>query len=547
MIDAAKWFCNLLHVPSQAKVRPSKSVDLASLESRLLFDAAGLVAEAVAAQATDAVAHGMVDPQSVENHLIPPLAAIATPQLAFPGAEGMGAYAQGGRGGDVYVVTNLLDDGVGSLRYGVTHATGPRTIVFAVSGVIDLQTRLIINQPYLTITGQTAPGDGITLTGETVIISDTHDIILRYLRIRPGDEHPSAPRTHDSLTVANSHDIMLDHLSLSWAIDEIFNSADVENITLQWSIISEPLVDSVSPGGELGYNALSYRSSISIHHNLIAHGSFRMPRVTDGSTFDITNNVIYNWSRSMPISVGTNTANVPISYGNIESNVFIAGPSIGSFDPHLVFWGKDASQIYFAGNILDADLNGVYNPEHQIVISPTDLATFVDERFDFSHITIQSAGDAYYSVLNLAGASIVRDAIDERVVLDVINQTGSTIDSPSDVGGLPPIADYIAHMDSDGDGMPDYWENAFDYLDAYTAGDGNVDSDGNGWSNFEDFLNQHTTEAMLRLQPLGVPYVQSAVEVPRAPLASVMSNVSGGMESPWTFLHSRIQDDDQDE
>lgn len=363
----------------------------------------------------------------------PKAAAAGTRPLAFPGAEGMGAYAQGGQGGDVYVVTNLQDSGEGSLRHGIDSADGPRTIVFKVSGDIELQSRLRIDKPYLTITGQSAPGEGITITGQTVLISNTHDVVMRYLRIRPGDENPIAPDTHDSLTVAHSHDIMLDHLSLSWAIDEVFNTADVDNVTLQWSIVSEPLVDSLSTWGALGYNALSYRSSISMHHNLFAHGSFRMPRVTDGSSFDITNNVIYNWSRSMPISVGTSTRIVAPSQGNIENNVFVAGPSIGNFDPHRVFWGKDASEVYFEGNILDADLNGTFNPEHDIEFSPNDLATFVTERFGFSNLTIESAEDAYESVLDSAGASASRDATDRRIVLDVINQTGHPIDSPADV------------------------------------------------------------------------------------------------------------------
>ncbi len=463
----------------------------------------------------------------------------------------MGAYAQGGRGGDVYIVTNLNDDGEGSLRYGIHTATGPRTIVFEVSGVIDLQSRLLINRPYLTITGQSAPGDGITITGESVIIQDTNDIIMRYLRIRPGDAHPSVPRTHDGLTVINAHDIMLDHMSLSWSIDEVFNTSDVENITIQWSIISEPLEHSIHPSGSHGYSALSNRSSISFHHNLIAHGSFRMPRINEGSSFDIVNNVIYDWSASMPTSVG-HEASAELSQGNIENNVYIAGPSIGHFDPAIVFWGKDASQVYFSGNILDADLNGVYNPDGVIQFLPDDQAVFVDTRFDFSDITIESAEDAYYSVLASAGASATRDAIDERIVADVVEQTGSTIDSPSDVGGLPPVSAYTVHTDSDRDGIPDYWENAHDYLDAHNAADSQLDGNGDGWTNLEEFLEQHTFEGALRLQPLGLPEIESAVENPNAPLGNGMSatGLSGGAgrtESPWLFMQHHMQEDEQDE
>ncbi len=353
--------------------------------------------------------------------------------LAFPGAEGLGAYAQGGRGGDLYVVENLNDNGKGSLRYGIESATGPRTIEFAVSGEINLQSRLYIKKPFLTITGQKAPGEGITITGQTVVLQDTHDIIMRYVRIRPGDEDPYNPRTHDALTIIDSEDIMIDHVSLSWAIDELFNTARVENVTVQWSILSEPLEHSSHPSGLHGYAVLADRSSISLHHNLIAHGSFRMPRINDGSVFEMSNNIIYDWSSSMPTSVGKDVAGNQLSEGNIENNVYIAGPSIGDFDPYEVFWAKDASQIYFAGNVVDGDLNGHFKPSGDIHFRPDDQAVYVKQRFEYSSLQVEPVHLAYESVLSRAGASEVRDATDTRVVSEVIHQTGSTIDSPSDV------------------------------------------------------------------------------------------------------------------
>ncbi len=158
-----------------------------------------------------------------------------------------------------------------------------------------------------------------------------------------------------------------------------------------------------------------------------------MPRLTDGTKFDVVNNVIYNWSRSYPVSVGS-PRDKPSS-GNIENNVFIAGPSIGDFHHDVVFWGKDDSEVYFAGNILDGDLNGRFNPDTEIQFLSGDKAVFVEKRFELSHITIEPARAAYQSVLKDAGASAARDATDTRVVGDVENQTGGTIDSPSDVSG----------------------------------------------------------------------------------------------------------------
>ena len=522
------------HWDKRSNEAPAKGVDLTQMEDRVLFDA----------NMGPMMPEPLAEANQAEVHLIAPMSSSADArQLAFPGAEGMGAYAQGGRGGDVYVVTNLQDSGAGSLRHGVDSAIGPRTIVFQVNGTIELESRLIIDQPYLTIAGQTAPGEGITISGQTVILQDTHDIIMRYLRIRPGDDNPLAPHTHDALTIANSHDIMIDHMSLSWAIDEVLNTSNVENITVQWSVISEPLDNSVHPKGGRGYNSLSTRTSISMHHNLIAHGGFRMPRLNDGSQFDLANNVIYNWSKSMPISVGKEGA-AP-SAGNIQNNVFIAGPSMGSFNPNMVFWGKDASEVFFDGNVLDADMNGEFNPDSTIEFRSNDQATMVSQRFDFAPITLQSANDAYNSVLESAGASALRDTVDARVVNEVRTQTGQVIDSPSEVGGLPGFTVVASRLDSDQDGLPDYWENSISGLNAHDDSDSVVDTDGNGWTALEEYFGTRTQEGMRRLKAAAPSTPVTEVEPPRSPLSGDGSD-GGIVESPWRFLHQQEHTDDEE-
>ncbi|MDD5011318.1 MAG: pectate lyase, partial [Phycisphaerae bacterium] len=218
---------------------------------------------------------------------------------AFPGAEGWGAYALGGRGGDVYHVTNLNDTGAGSLRYGITSAGGtsstPRTIVFDVSGTIHLASTLSVNKSYITIAGQTAPGDGICLRDRRLGISASH-IIVRYLRCRLGDESLTED---DAISISSGSNIIMDHMSASWSVDEVFSCStsqpSLTNVTVQWSIISEALWHSVHDKGTHSYGALirgCYDAKYTYHHNLFAHNYSRNPRpgnydstVSDGNPY----------------------------------------------------------------------------------------------------------------------------------------------------------------------------------------------------------------------------------------------------------------------
>ena len=198
--------------------------------------------------------------------------------LAFPGAEGFGRFAVGGRGGDVYHVTNLDDDGPGSLRYGITNAKSPRTIVFDLSGTIQLKSELRITQSNLTIAGQTAPGDGITLRDRTVSLRNCHDIVVRYIRLRLGDKNEK-PGGYDTLTTDDIADVILDHVSLSWAIDGTHDLRRGKNVTVQWCILSEALNDSIHEKGPHAMCA-SYRDlsgPLTLHHNLFTTCRDRHP------------------------------------------------------------------------------------------------------------------------------------------------------------------------------------------------------------------------------------------------------------------------------
>ena len=213
------------------------------------------------------------------------------PQLAFPTAEGYGKYTRGGRGGAVYEVTNLNDHGPGSLREAI-EAEGPRTVVFRVSGTIDLERPLTIRHPYITIAGQTAPGDGICLKRHPLNIG-ADEVIIRYIRVRLGDE---TGHDTDAISGRGHKNIILDHVSASWSIDETLSIYMCENVTIQWCMITESLFGSNHIKGTHGFGGIWGNNYSTYHHNLIAHHSSRNPRFASGGGFnDYRNNVLYNW------------------------------------------------------------------------------------------------------------------------------------------------------------------------------------------------------------------------------------------------------------
>jgi pectate lyase len=254
----------------------------------------------------------------------PQRSAPTAPPRAFPGAEGFGAYAVGGRGGDVYHVTTLADSGPGSLRHGVSEARGPRTIVFDVSGTIFLRSELVIDRPFLTLAGQTAPGDGVTIAGFGTLISDTHNVIVRFMRFRPGDIN--CPEFQgDALSVVRSQDIVIDHVSASWSIDEALSVTHSDRVTVQWSIIADSLNASCHREGRHGFGSLLRwgAGGLTFHHNLYAHHASRNPRLGDDLGLDFVNNVVYDWGSAPGYSGEAAEGSPRLNY---VANTLVADP-----------------------------------------------------------------------------------------------------------------------------------------------------------------------------------------------------------------------------
>jgi len=424
--------------------------------------------------------------------------ASAAPDMppAFPGAEGFGAGASGGRGGEVYEVTNLEDAGPGSLRDAISQPN--RTIVFRISGTIDLKSRLSLSQPNITIAGQTAPGDGICLRGHELFIANTQNVIVRFLRLRPGDEEKVEL---DALTIWNSKDVIIDHCSLSWSTDSLNDVVkESGNVTVQWCILSEPLVKSVHAKGAHGY-ATGWdgrtKGGGSFHHNLIAHAASRAPRIgyfkTGRGLIDCRNNVIYN---SGP-SYGGETDDL-----NFVANYYRPGTATqklrGERGGLFEVWAAD-TRMYVAGNAWEDRPDVAADNAATVVFragknangeqAKGDAAScLVAKPFDVPPIKTDSADEAYRRVIERSGATLPRrDAVDQRILDDVRNHTGRLIDSQSEVGGWPELKSGPAPVDSDHDGMPDDWELKRG-LDAHDPSDGRHPA-ADGYTHLEQYLS----------------------------------------------------------
>jgi hypothetical protein len=381
--------------------------------------------------------------------------------LAFPGAEGFGKFTTGGRGGKVLIVDNLNDSGPGSLREAVRQKY-PRTIVFNISGTIALESPLKINTGDVTIAGQTAPGDGICIKNYPLIISASN-VILRYFRVRMGDEEK---QQEDSFSALRQKNIIVDHCSFSWGTDEVATTYDNENFTMQWCIISESLNKSVHDKGEHGYGGIWGGKGASFHHNLLAHHKSRLPRFCgsryhkepDKEIVDFRNNVIYNWKSN-------NAYAGEEGQHNIVNNYYKPGPSTSKSSKSQILnpWSPYGS-FYVEGNFL-AGNQDVTNNNHKGVKADHPDSCLIAQPVEVVNINTQSAIDAYDEVLPNAGASLVRDAIDKRIINETTNGTATyglakdgIIDTQSMVGGWPELKTYNIKTDTDKDGMPDDWE-----------------------------------------------------------------------------------------
>ena len=413
-------------------------------------------------------------------------------QPAFPGAEGFGAFAVGGRSGTVYHVTNLSDAGSGSFRDAVSQPS--RTVVFDVSGTINLLSNLTISKSNLTIAGQTAPGGGIALKGWTTSVQNTHDVVVRFIRCRAGDVNCPTFQD-DSFHFVTCSNVIADHISASWSIDESLSVSHATNATVQWCMIAEPLNNSCHVKGLHGYGSLVRYGAggTSLHHNLYADCASRNPRsASDSLRIDFVNNVVYNWG----ILAGYNeddAADNPNGYTNFANyvgNYLIAGPNTTQNPPRVFRSGVPNAaftHLYQSGNLVDGNKNGVLDGTDNGWSAFGAPFTTNATRFAFPLISTDSATTAYVRVLSSAGASAARDVVDADVVSNVIAQTGVIIDSQNQVGGWPTLNSLPAPLDSDGDGMPDFWELAVGLSTNNAADRNNLTPD--GYTRLEGYLN----------------------------------------------------------
>ncbi|KAM0284666.1 hypothetical protein ACHAQH_001819 [Verticillium albo-atrum] len=415
-------------------------------------------------------------------------------QLAFPGAEGYGRFARGGRGGRVIHVTSLEDsEEEGTLRYALAVARGPRYVVFDVGGVITTKSRMVVSDQYVTVAGQTAPGKGVIVQGHPLGLSGAIDTIFRHVKVRPG---AVSGETVDAMGMAGSNHCILDRCSMGWGIDENFSSRNAANITFQRSMISEPLNvaghKNYPPGREHGFAATVSGNVGSLHHNLIAHAegrSWSMGGGLDdegkfGGRLDIRNNVVYNFGRRVTDG-GAHEV-------NFVGNLYKQGPASNltyalraQYENQL----PGQQQYYCEGN----SMPGVFDQDSVQYASPDGTGTnkniacwaditidpppsyrkFYDEPFFPSYVETQTSTEAYKRVLSDAGVSQpVVDNQDSRIFNETLTGTytyvGSKsgklglIDNPADVGGLEdfPTVTREASWDADGDGIADWWDGS---------------------------------------------------------------------------------------
>jgi pectate lyase len=443
---------------------------------------------------------------------------------AFPGAEGFGAGAEGGRGGDVFIIDSLADAGPGTLRECV-EAAGPRTCVFAAGGTIELDSMLIARDPYMTIAGQTAPGGGIAVRNSALnsvgrilwITRSAHDVIVRHIRFRPGPTADISDK-NDAVAIDAAH-VILDHVSLSWSTDEIMESNRPGNVTVQWSMLYEGLNHSThSRPHSKGPNLRGCEDGISLHHNVIANNVDRNPNLTCAGRIDLTNNIVYHGKIEFS-EVYNQRGDISV---NALANFYVSGPLTMKnkdwpygLDPRMYGTGDFAFYLPPEGDRMEnlgwgmpdgsrsdvpAAIHNIFDPAFDKYIQGTPIGGALPVQVD------PSSDLTWQTILDHAGA-FPRDEADARIVTQVIagrewydagnvaasnppsgQEYGEIIDHPSEVGGWPVLAGGSAPADADRDGMADHWEKA-NGLDSDDPHDRNGDDDGDGYTNLEEYLS----------------------------------------------------------
>ncbi|MDR1273923.1 MAG: pectate lyase [Odoribacteraceae bacterium] len=397
--------------------------------------------------------------------------------LAFPGAEGFGKYTSGGRNGKVYIVTNLNDEGPGSFRDAVSQPY--RTVVFEVGGVIRINSPIVIS-PNLTIAGQTAPGDGITIYGERISFSKASNTICRYIRFRMGENGKNGS---DAVVVAEGHRMIFDHVSISWGKDENFSISSMKvvggpsDITVQNSIISQGLMDH-SMGG-----LIQSDGGITLYRNLYADNRSRNNKVKGFNQF--VNNVVYNWSVGAYILGGSAFK----SFANITNNYFITGPDTRS---KAFTRGNENFALYARDNYLDENRDGTLDGR-AIGREEYGVVKWSDRPFDFPPIPETSAAGALEWIVKHVGCTFpARDEIDQYVIDELLSygKKGKLIRSEKELPAKGPgnIRGGEPKKDTDRDGMPDEWEEIHG-LNPADPGDANGYIVSDIYSNIEMYLN----------------------------------------------------------
>jgi hypothetical protein len=429
---------------------------------------------------------------------------------AFPGAEGGGMYVTGGRGGKVIEVTSLEDTNTqGTLRWAVNQS-GARTIVFKVSGIITLKSKLSIKNGNLTIAGQTAPGDGICIRDYEVVV-DADNIIIRYLRFRLGDRITT--QEPDAFWGRYRKNIIIDHCSMSWSIDECSSFYSNENFTMQWCLIAESLNESIHDKGAHGYGGIWGGKNATFHHNLLAHHKSRNPRFNgwkrsglsyytscDEESVDYRNNVIYNWGDNSAYGgegagkynmVGNYYKYGPGTKSSIKSRVLQVSRDtapISGVTPYGTFYIAD-NYVYGYPAVTDDNWSGV---SYDSGVGKNDCKA--DVAFAANPVSMHTAEKAFEKVSAYSGASLVRDAVDERIAGEVNTGTATysgsktgragIIDTQGDVGGWPEYNSLPALIDDNGDGIPDDW-----FAANVPPGKTAVDTNEEGYTYLEMYLN----------------------------------------------------------
>ena len=441
-----------------------------------------------------------------------------TRHLAFPGAEGYGRFARGGRGGVVVEVTNTNDSGPGSFRDAIIGNYGARTVVFTVSGLITLQSDLIvsINSPYITLAGQTAPGKGICVRQYQLGMSGGRDAIVRHVRSRPGN---LSGLTMNGSGMAGSDHCIMDHVSISWGLDEELSTRTSKNVTFQRSLISEALNISghqnYAAGTKHGYAASVGGDVASLHHNLLAHNEGRNWSMAGGldpngnyaGRLDIFNNVVYNW--------GGRTTDGGAHEVNFVGNYYKPGAaSTYHYALNAQYGGFPGSQqYYFTNNVMLGYFTEVNQTAGRTSSTenggylPTNYSSWVSTPFFPSYATIHPVTNAYKLVMSDVGCT--QPAIDDhdvRVIRETLDGTYTYTgtgpyggspglpNSQDDVGGWENYGNAVrpANWDSDHDGLPDWWETIKGLnpnSPANNFSDSNGDLDGDEYTNLEDYLN----------------------------------------------------------